>query len=69
MLVALQKELAEMKGKHEETTRKNEEEIKSLRKENQEMKRMVEGGPSGGLTNVVGRSFFTAVGPKAVEEP
>ena len=63
MMLALQKELSEMKRAHEEATRKNKEEIKNLRKENQEMKKLVEGGPSLAPTNQVGRSFTTAAGP------
>jgi len=51
MLISLQKELAEMKKAHKETTKKNEEEIKNLRKDYQEMKKLVEGGLSLGLTN------------------
>jgi len=35
MLMALQKELAEMKRVHEEATRKNKDEITNLQKENQ----------------------------------
>ena len=69
MLMALQKELAEMKKVHEETTRRNEGEIRHLRKENQEMKKLVEGGPSVDPTNQVGRSFATAIGPQTEREP
>jgi len=60
MMLALQKELIEMK---------NEEEIKNLRKENQEIKKLVEGGPSLVPMNQVGRSFATAAGPQTEREP
>jgi len=69
MLIALQKELAEMKRVHEEATRKNEDEIRNLRKENQETKKLVERGPSVDPTNQVGRSFATVVGPQTEREP
>ena len=46
MMMALQKELAKMKKAHEETAKKNEEEIKNLQEENKRMKRLVEGVPS-----------------------
>jgi len=69
MMITLQKELAEIKKVHEEETKKNEEEIKNLRKENQEMKKLVEGGSSLAPTNQVGRSFATAVGPQTEKEP
>jgi len=68
MMLALQKELTEMKKAHEDGTRKNEEEIKNLRKENQEMKKLVEGGPSSTPTNQVGRSFATAAEPHIERE-
>jgi len=58
-----------MKKAHEEATKKNEEEIKNLRKENQEMKKLVEGGPSLAPTNQVGRSFATAASPQTEREP
>jgi len=45
MMLALQKELAEMKKAHEEAAKKNEEEIKNLQEENRRMKRLVEGVP------------------------
>ena len=69
MMIAPQKELAEMKKAHEEATKKNEEEIKNLRKENQEMKKLVQGGPSLAPTNQVSRFFATAVGPYTEREP
>ena len=58
-----------MKKAHEEATRKNEEEIKNLREQNREMKKLVEGGPSLVPTNQVGRSFTMAVGPQIEREP
>ena len=65
--MSLQKEMAEMKRRNEETKRENEDEILALQKENEEMKRkFVDGGPSAGSTNLVGRSFTS---PKTVEKP
>ena len=58
-----------MKKAHEEATKKNEEEIKNLRKENQEMKKLVEGEPSLAPTNQVDRSFATSIGPQTKREP
>jgi len=69
MLMALQIELAEMKKAHEETTKKNEEKIRNLRKENKEMKKLVEGGSSVDPTNQVGRSLAIAIDPQAKREP
>jgi len=69
MMLALQRELSEMKKAHEEATRKNEEEIRNLREDNREMKKLVDGGPSLVPTNQVGRSFATTVGPQAEREP
>jgi len=57
--MTLQKELAEMKRTHEETTKRNEDEIRSLGKENQKMKKLVDGGLSVDPTNQVGMSFAT----------
>jgi len=69
MMLALQKELAEMKKAHEEATRKNEEEIKNLREENKKVKKLVDGGLSLVPTNQVGRFFATVVGPQTEREP
>ena len=69
MMLALQRELVEMKNAHEEATKKNEWEIRNLREENGEMKKLVDGGPSLVPTNQVGRSFATAAGPQAEREP
>jgi len=43
MMIALQKELAEMKKAHEEPAKRNEEEIKNLQEENRRMKRLSKG--------------------------
>jgi len=48
-----------MKMVHEEATRRNEDEIRNLRKENQKMKKLV-------LTNQVGRSFAAVAGNKVL---
>jgi len=70
LLMSLQREMAEMKRRNEKITRKNEDEILALRKENEEIKRkFVEGGLSAGPTNLVRRSFTTPTNPKTVEEP
>jgi len=54
LLMSLQKEMAEMKRKNEETKRKNEDEIKALQKEDEEMKRkFVEERQSTRLSNLV----------------
>ena len=68
MLMALQKEMAKMKRSHEESTRKSEEEMRNLKGENEEMKRLVD-QQFGRPTNVVERSFATNDGPKAFEGP
>ena len=47
LLMSLQREMVEMKRRNEEITRKNEDEILALQKENEEMKRkFVEARPS-----------------------
>ena len=59
-----------MKKRNEEVTRKNEDGILALRKENEEMRRKLgEVGPSVGPINLVGRSFIIPTGPNTVEEP
>jgi len=69
LLLSLQREMVEMKKKTEEITMKNEQEIQALRKENEVMKKkLVEGEPSAGPTNVVGRSYTSLLNPKSVEE-
>jgi len=58
-----------MKRKNEEVVRKNEQEIQALRTENKNMrKKLVEGGPSVGPTNVVGKSFTSPPNLRAVEK-
>ena len=68
MMMALQKELAEMKKAHEEATKKNEEEIKNLQEENKRMKKLVEGVPSLAMTNQAGKSYATGAGLHAEKE-
>jgi len=58
-----------MKKAHEEATRKNEEEIRTLQEENKEMKKLVDGGPSLVPTNQVGRSFATVASLQTMREP
>ena len=65
MMMALQKELAEMKKAHEEAAKKNEEEIKNLQEENKRMKKLVEGVPSLAMTNQAGRSHATGASLQA----
>jgi len=58
LLLSLQREMAEMKRKTEETAQKNEQELQVLCRENEDMKKKLgEGGPSVVPTNVVGRSY------------
>jgi len=67
LLMSLQREMAEMKRRNEETAQKNDDEILALRKENEEMRRKLgEGGSSVGPTNLVNRLFTD---PKTVKEP
>jgi len=69
LLMSLQKEMAKMKKRNEEITRINEEEIPTLQRKNEEMKRkFVEGGPSVEPTNLISRSFTTPTNPKTIEE-
>ena len=69
LLLSMQTEMAEMKRKIEEVTQKNEQEIQDLRKENEEMKKkLLEGGPSIGPSNLVGRFYTSPPNPKPVEE-
>jgi len=65
MMIALQKELAEMKKAREEAAKRNEEEIKNLQEENRRMKRLVEGMPSPAMTNQGGKSYATGAGLQA----
>ena len=58
LLLCLQREMAEMKRKTEETAQKNKQELQVLRRENEEMKKKLgEGGPYVIPTNVVGKSY------------
>jgi len=58
-----------LRRRNEEVSRKNEQEIQDLRRENEDMKKkLVEGGPSIVLTNLVDRSFTSPLNPRAVEE-
>jgi len=68
MMMALQKELAEMKKAHEEAAKKNEEEIKNHQEENKRMKKLVEGVPSLAMTNQAGKSYATGAGLQAEKE-
>ena len=69
LLLSLQREMIEMKRKNEEITKKNEQEMQALRAENEDMKKkMVEGGPSAGPTNVVDRSYTSPLNLRPVEE-
>ncbi|XP_068486801.1 uncharacterized protein [Phaseolus vulgaris] len=68
MMMALQRELAEMKKAHEEAAKKNEEEIKNLQEENKRMKKLVEGVPSLAMTNQAGRSHATGAGIQAEKD-
>ena len=68
MMMALQKELAEMKKAHEEAAKKNEEEIKSLQEENRRMKKLVEGVLSLAMTNQAGKSYATGAGLQAEKD-
>jgi len=50
--------MAKLRRRNEEVSRKNEQEIQALHRENEDMKKkLVEGGPSIVPTNLVGRSF------------
>jgi len=68
LLLSLQKEMAEMKRKTEETTQKNEQELQVLYRKNEDMKKKLgEGGPSAVPTNVVGRSCTSPPNPRPAE--
>jgi len=60
--------MVEIKRRNEETKRKNEDEILTLQKENEGMKKFVKEGPSIGPTHPTGRSFTTPTGPRTVKE-
>ena len=58
-----------MKRKTEKVTKKNEQEIQALRKKNEEMKKkLMEGGPYVGPTNIVGRSYTSPSNSRPVKE-
>ena len=57
LLMSLQREMNEMR-------KKNEEEILALLKENEEMKKLTEEGPSGGPNNLAGKSQTTPTNTK-----
>ena len=69
LLMSLQKGMTKMKRRNEEVTRKNEEEIQALQRENEDMKKkLVERGPSIVSTNLVGRLITSPPNPRAIEE-
>jgi len=61
--------MAKMKRKAEEAAQNNEQEMQAFWRENEKMKKkLMEGRPSAGLTNVVGRSYTSPPNPRPVEE-
>ena len=61
--------MVEMKRRTKEVVQRNEQEMQFLRRENEEMKKkLMEGGPSTGLTNVVGRSFTSPPNLRPTED-
>jgi len=68
MMLALQKELAEMEKAHEEAAKRNEEEVKNLQEENRRMKRLVEGVSSLVMTYQAEKSYATTAGLQAEKE-
>jgi len=63
LMLSLRMEMDEMK-------KNNDEQIITLRRENEEMKRKLIGkGPSDGPSNLMGRPKTTSVGTKVIEEP
>jgi len=68
LMLSLQREIVEMKRRTKEVFKK-EQEMQALRRENEEMKKkLMEGRPSTGPTNVVGRSFTSPPNPRPVED-
>jgi len=68
LLLSLQREMAEIRRKTEETAQKNDQELQVLCRENEEMKKKRgEGGPSIIPTNVVGKSYTSSPNPNIVE--
>jgi len=58
-----------MKRRIEEVVQKNEQEMQALWRENEEiMKKLMEGGPSTGPTNVFGSSFTSPPNPRPIED-
>jgi len=69
MLLSLQKEMVELRRRNEEVSRKNEQEIQALCRENEDMKRkLIEEGPSIVPTNLVGKSVTSPPNSRAIEE-
>jgi len=69
LLLSLQREMTEMKRRTKVVVQKNEQEMQALQRENEEMKnKLMEGGPSTGSTNVVGRSFTSPPNPRPAED-
>ena len=61
--------MVELRRRNEEVSRKNEQDIQALRRENEDMKKkLVEGGPSAVSTNLVGRSFTSPPNSRAIGE-
>jgi len=61
--------MVKMKRKTEEAIKNNEQEMQALRKENEEMKKkLTDGGPCAGPSNVVGRSYTSPPNLRSVEE-
>ena len=67
LLLSLQREMAEMRKKAEEATQKNKQELQVLRRENEEMKKLGEGGPSFIPTNVVDKFYISPPNLDVVE--
>jgi len=68
LLLSFKREMVELKRRNKEVSKKNEQEIEALRMENEDMKELVEGGPSIAPTNLVGKSITSPPNPKAVKE-
>jgi len=69
LLLSLQRDMTEMKRRTKEVVQKNEQEMQAFRRENEEMKKkLMEGGSSIGLTNVVGRPFTSLPNPRPTED-
>ena len=69
VLMSLQREMTELKRRNGELTRKNEQKIQALRRENEDMKKkLVKGGASVVPTNLVGSSITSSPNPRAIEK-